>query len=90
MKTPTKPRRLRALHRPSPIEVELANGVLAAVHLGRRVTVEETLEVWRIDDEWWRDQPIAREYQRVLLKDGRTVDVFRDLATGRWFRQAYG
>ena len=35
-------------------------------------------------------KPIAREYRRVLLEDGRTVDVFRDLATGRWFRQAYG
>jgi hypothetical protein len=90
MKAAARPRRLRALHRPAQIEVEVAGETLAAVHLGRRIAVEETLETWRIDDEWWRSQPLSREYRRVLLEDGRTVDVFRDLATGRWFRQAYG
>jgi hypothetical protein len=64
-------------------------GSLRALTLGRRVAVESTLEMWRVDDEWWREKPISREYRRVLLEDGRTLDVYRDLATGRWFRQAY-
>lgn len=85
-----KPRLLRALHRPRAMKAETAeDGTLIALTLGRRVAVEETLETWRIDDEWWREGRISREYRRVLLEDGRTVDVYRDLATGRWFRQAY-
>jgi hypothetical protein len=53
------------------------------------VAVEAVLERWRIDDEWWREQPISRLYYRLLLEDGRTVDVYQALRTGRWFRQAY-
>lgn len=56
---------------------------------GRRLTVEERLEAWRIDDEWWRERPVSRQYWRLLLADGRTVDVYQGLAGGRWFRQAY-
>jgi hypothetical protein len=60
------------------------------VHLSnRRLAVEAVLETWRIDDEWWRDRPISRLYSRLLLEDGRTVDVYQALRTGRWFRQAY-
>ena len=61
-----------------------------AVHLsGRRLPVESLLESWRIDDEWWRQRPVSRVYYRVLLEDGRTLDVFRDLVSGRWRRQGY-
>jgi hypothetical protein len=56
---------------------------------GRRLPVEELLESWRIDDEWWRPRAISRLYYRVLLEDGRVVDVYRDLVSGRWWRQAY-
>jgi hypothetical protein len=55
----------------------------------RRLTVESILERWRIDDEWWRDRPISRIYFRLLLEDGRTVDVYQAMRTGRWFQQAY-
>ncbi|MDO8616869.1 MAG: hypothetical protein Q7T33_14225 [Dehalococcoidia bacterium] len=66
------------------------DGRPAAVHLsGRRCAVEATLETWRIDDEWWRQRPISRLYWRLLLEDGRVVDVYRGLASGRWFQQAY-
>jgi len=44
------------------------------------------LEVWRIDDEWWR-RPIARRYFEALLQGGRRVVLFEDLATGEWFEQ---
>jgi hypothetical protein len=51
--------------------------------------VETVLETWRIEDEWWRERPISRLYHRLLLEDGRTVDVYKSLRSGRWFRQAY-
>jgi hypothetical protein len=51
--------------------------------------VEAVLESWRLDDEWWREQPLSRLYLRLLLKDGRTVTVYQNLVTGRWAKQAY-
>jgi hypothetical protein len=45
--------------------------------------------MWRIDDEWWREKPVSRLYWRVVLEEGRIVDVYRDLAGGKWFKQAY-
>ncbi len=84
--------RLRSLNPPRPLKVEAGDdGRPAAVWLsGRRLAVEELLETWRIDDEWWRPRPVSRVYWRVLLEDGRVVDVYLDLASGRWARQAYG
>ena len=54
---------------------------------GRRCAVEAVLEVWRIDDEWWRGRPVSRVYYSLLLEDGRVVTVYRDLVGGSWFRQ---
>ena len=60
------------------------------MHLsGRRIPVEAVVETWRIDDEWWREKPVSRLYWRVVLEDGRVVDVYRDLASEKWWRQAY-
>lgn len=87
-----KGRRLKPLNRPRPVELEADDtGRPLAVHLsGRRIAVESVVESWRIDDEWWRDKPLSRLYQRLVLEDGRVVDVYRDLAGGKWFKQAYG
>jgi protein ImuB len=85
-------RKPRALHTPRRISVESATesgDPIAVVVSGRRLEVEGILERWRIDDEWWRERPISRLYYRLLLEDGRTMDVYQALRTGRWFRQAY-
>lgn len=84
--------RLRSLNTPRRIAVEADDGgrPLAATISGRRVAVEAHHETWRIDDEWWRPKPVSRIYWRVSLEDGRVVDIYRDLASGGWFRQAYG
>lgn len=86
-----RPARLRPLNRPRAARVETnEHGAPVAVHLSqRRLAVEEALETWRIDDEWWRDNPISRLYWRVLLEDGRVVDIFHDLVSDRWARQTY-
>jgi hypothetical protein len=83
--------RLKPLHRPRRIAVE-ADGrdQPIAVQVGsRRVLIESIIETWRIDDEWWRDKPVSRVYWRVALEDGRVVDVYRDLISRNWWRQAY-
>ena len=44
--------------------------------------------VWRIDDEWWR-QEISRRYFEMELSDGSVITVFQDLISGNWSRQRY-
>ena len=85
-------RRLQSLNTPRRVVVqEDAEGRPAAIALGARpVAVGEWHETWRIDDEWWRPRAISRTYWRVTLVDGRTLDVYHDLAGGGWFRQSYG
>lgn len=51
---------------------------------GRRV--EEVVEQWVVEDEWWRT-PIHRRYVEVVLEGGAHVVLFEDLATGEWFMQ---
>jgi hypothetical protein len=85
---------LRALNAPVGLEV-LANptGRPEAVRRAdwpapRRIT--QVHDLWRIDDEWWRERPISRLYYRVLLEDGMTVTVYHDLVDGCWYEQRYG
>jgi hypothetical protein len=42
---------------------------------------------WRIDDEWWRERPIARLYYRLLLDNGQPLTVYHDLYTSTWYEQ---
>ena len=83
--------KLRPLNQPRAVEIETDEGgvpVTIVVSKIRRA-VESVLETWRIDDEWWRVQRVSRTYWRLLLEDGRTVDVYLDLVRDRWYRQAY-
>ena len=83
--------RARALNRPRPLRVEAdEDGRPTAVWLsGRRHAVEAVLEAWRIDDEWWRERPVSRVYYSLLLEEGGTVTVYRDLVRGQWWKQSY-
>ena len=49
--------------------------------------VLEVLDSWRIDDEWWRKQPVSRLYYRVVLEDGTMTGLFKDLVSGDWYSQ---
>ena len=83
--------RLRPLNRAKPIQVEVdESGEPRGVMLGHeRLAVAALQDRWRIDDEWWRTRPVSRLYYSLLLEDGRTVTVYRDLVSGRWFKHAY-
>jgi hypothetical protein len=51
-----------------------------------RREVETIGEVWRVDDEWWR-QPICRRYIEVVMKGGKHSVLYQDLTTDEWFEQ---
>ena len=81
---------LRPLNAPQPAQIEAKGGWPAAVwERGVRLPVTSVDDVWRIDDEWWREAPVARTYFEVLLEGGRKVTVFRDYEAGGWYKQRY-
>ncbi len=97
--TAPHPGGIRPLDAPQPVQVEVdGNDMPAAVAAAKggnartsrsykRRLVAEVLDVWRIDDEWWRKQPVSRIYYRVALEDGTITGLFKDLVSGQWFRQ---
>ena len=82
---------LRPLNAPSPLKVDLnAEGQVVALWRQGRLTPRRIAAVqdrWRIDDEWWREHPIARMYFSLLLDDGTLLTVYHDLAADAWFEQ---
>jgi len=82
------PQVLRPLNVPRPIRVRTgAGGRPYAICLeGGEKRVGQILEIWQIDDEWWRER-ISRRYATLALEDGQIVTVFRDLVTERWYLQ---
>ena len=88
----------RPLNQPQPVRVEAeADGErpIAVWERGVRLPVARVEDVWRIDDEWWREEHVARTYFEVLLEGGKRLTLFfdratGDRATGRWYRQRDG
>ncbi|MCJ7490955.1 MAG: hypothetical protein MUP15_02170, partial [Dehalococcoidia bacterium] len=74
--------------RPVVVATDESGEPVAVVLGGRRLAVERVEDVWRIDDEWWREE-VSRLYYRLLLEDGRALTVYRDLDKGSWFLQEY-
>jgi len=72
---------------PEPVQVdEDPSGGPAAVRTKRRDVVTDILDRWRIDDEWWRSEPVSRLYYAVLLASGQRMVLYKDLVNGRWYR----
>lgn len=86
--------RILPVNEPAPLEVEVDGegrpGVVREEGEAGRRSVAEIRARWRLDDEWWRERPIARLYYELLLEDGSLLTVFRDLFTQQWYRQRYG
>ena len=83
------PDRLRALNVPQRVQVEVdGRGIPAIVkrETGSATRVEAVGEMWRINDEWWR-QPIVRRYVEVVLEGGGRLVLFEDQITGEWWMQ---
>jgi hypothetical protein len=77
----------RSPYNPEPIEVAAKNGRPVSVCFKRKpVAVCGIVNVWRIDEEWWRT-PISRLYFLLELESGARLTVFQDLEKGGWYRQ---
>lgn len=90
-RTATNPSALRALNAPEAISVQtIHQNWPSALVIGRAQSkVNEVLDAWRIEDEWWRDSPLIRTYFDVLVSDGRRIIIYHDHVSKHWFKQNY-
>jgi hypothetical protein len=80
----------KPVNAPEALKVEEdAAGLPVAVRIKRRQSVMTIEDRWRIDDEWWRAEPISRLYYNVLLVSGQRLVLYKDLITGDWYEQEY-
>ena len=81
----------RTVNAPEPVDVEEASSfsLPLAVRAPRRQAVVTIEDRWRIDDEWWRAEPVSRLYYEITLDSGLQMVVFKDMVNGGWFRQSY-
>ncbi len=90
-RAPLGARDLRPLNAPNTIQVQVdeLGQPLAVRRRGwpRPSRVASGQDPWRIDDEWWRERPVARLYYALLLEDESLLVVYHDLVADRWFAQ---
>ena len=80
----------KPVNTPEAVKIEEdASGLPLAVRLKRRQSVATIEDKWRIDDEWWRKEPVSRLYYNVLLASGQRLVLYKDLVTGGWYQQEY-
>ena len=79
----------RTLNLPKSVEVkEATSGLPQAVKVAELQTVSDIEERWRIDDEWWRREPVSRLYFSVRLDSGQRLVIYKDLINDCWYRQS--
>ena len=80
----------KPLNAPEPVRVdEDTEGLPLAIREKRRQRIEAVDDHWRLDDEWWRDEPVSRLYFDIRLASGQNLVIYKDLITGGWYRQSY-
>jgi hypothetical protein len=84
------PRRIRRLKPSRGLEVEAGPGGPVRLRLGGGwQDVRLVRRPWRIDQHWWRSEPVSRVYYRVAPEDGPPLTVYHDLEADTWARQEY-
>jgi len=80
---------LKPVNQPEPERVEEDKaGLPVALRTKRRQPLKTIDDRWRIDDEWWRKEPISRMYYTVRLVSGQRLVIHKDLISGNWYRQS--
>jgi hypothetical protein len=64
-------------------------GLPSFVRLKRRQKIIAVEDCWRIDDEWWRSEPVSRLYYAVILASGQRIVLSKNLIDSSWYRQTY-
>jgi hypothetical protein len=55
----------------------------------RRQGISVIEDMWRLDEEWWRTEPLSRSYFSVILASGQKIIIFKNLLNNLWYRQTY-
>ncbi|MFC2059627.1 hypothetical protein ACFLTZ_00850 [Chloroflexota bacterium] len=80
----------KPLNEPELVWVEEdAESLPLAVRGKRRQRIEAIDDCWRLDDEWWRSEPVSRLYYAIRLSSGEKLVIYKDLTNGSWYRQSY-
>ena len=80
----------KPVNTPEQVSIEEdASGLPVAVRLPQRQHITAIEDRWRIDDEWWRREPVSRIYYAVLLTSGQRLVFYKDLIKGGWYRQSF-
>ncbi len=73
----------RLLSPPTAVIVMLAKGVPVQISGPWSGTVDPIAR-WKVETEWW-DQPVVREYWKVLLNNNVLCELYHDLDCDEWF-----
>jgi hypothetical protein len=65
------------------------SGSPVAIKLKQRHSFVAVEDCWRIDDEWWRSEPVSRMYFVILLDSGRRMTLCHNLIDNHWHSQPY-
>jgi hypothetical protein len=85
-----RPGAYKSVNLPEAVEVkENGDGLPLEVLLPSRQNIAAIEDRWRIDDEWWRAEPVSRMYYAVLLRSGQKLVIYKDLLKNVWFKQVY-
>ncbi len=80
----------RPVNVPEPVTVaEDSFGLPLAIKTPKRQVVSAIEERWRLDDEWWRREPVSRLYYSIRLASGHRLVLYKDLIDSSWYRQSY-
>ena len=80
----------KSLNTPDLVRIEEdAEGLPRVVREKRRQCVEAIDDSWRLDDEWWRPEPVSRLYYSIRLASGQKMIIYKDFTNGIWYRQSY-
>ncbi len=80
---------VKPLYKPEPLPVkEDPSGSPVRVGKGR-LLVTAVDDRWRIDDEWWRQDPVSRMYYALILENGERLVVYKDLIAEKWYQQRF-
>jgi hypothetical protein len=85
-----RPDSIKPVNLPEPLQVEESPaGLPGFVRLKRRQKIIAVEDCWRIDDEWWRSEPVSRLYYAVILASGQRIVLSKNLIDSSWYRQTY-
>ncbi len=70
----------------TPREQARADAPKPQTYLGEELRVN-SIDQWRqVDADWWEHRPVNRAHYRVTLEDGRSLEVFKNMDHGGWYR----